>query len=261
MPSIFFTTNPAEFTRVEGVYVSERKPPAAIAGVFLGVVCVVGECVRGPVDTMTEITSPARFAEVFGGRDRGSGGSIMGKVWQSMIGKPFGKLLVVRAAASGAVVASQTYSGPATFETGTITTDTEANHASGDLIVVNDGFDAAVTFELRKSGSASAGHIGIDISGDTTAASVAATVKTSIDSQISGNALALTSSISSAVITLVETGTTTDLVLSKTSSSALAVATSTRLSLLETLLNAMKTAINAHIGSGTDFGPVRVVPM
>lgn len=106
MPSPFFTTNDSEITRVEGLYIKERTPPAQVSGVFLGDVGVVGECVRGPTDRVIEITSEARFREVFGARDFGSGGSLVGLVWQALLNKPFGRLYVVRAAAAAAATAS-----------------------------------------------------------------------------------------------------------------------------------------------------------
>lgn len=101
-----FTTNDSEFTRLEGLYIKEMNPPAQITGVFLGAVGVTGECVRGPVGKAVEITSPARFKEVFGGRDYGSGGTLIGKVWKALLNKPFGKLVVVRACAAAALAAS-----------------------------------------------------------------------------------------------------------------------------------------------------------
>lgn len=109
---VFFTTNPSEFTKVEGLYVSESDPPSFIQGLDLSTVGIAGKCVRGPL-TPTEITSASRFLELFGGRDRGSGGTLVGEVWASMLNKPFGKIVVRRVAASDAVKASLT------IETGT----------------------------------------------------------------------------------------------------------------------------------------------
>lgn len=108
MPAPFFTSNPAEFQRLEGLYIFEQNPPGFIRGVSLGAVGVFGPTVRGPVDTPVEITSEARFLEVFGGRDYGLGGAIVNKVWRALLNKPFGKLVVVRAAAAAAVKASFT---------------------------------------------------------------------------------------------------------------------------------------------------------
>lgn len=226
MASVFFTTNPAEYTRLEGLYVSERKPPAAITGIFLGIVCIVGECVRGPVDRAIEITSPSRFAEVFGGRDFGSGGPIIGKIWQSMIGKPFGALRIIRAAAAAAVQASTSFLGGLTASSGTILLDTKTNHGNADTITVDDKVNPAITFELDKLGDGViGGNIQVDISTDTSAAQVAARLKTAIDVKIAAGLLAVTSAINTATITLTATnlGTAYNLGLSKVSSSSLAV--------------------------------------
>jgi len=105
----FFTSNDLDIVQLEGLYIRERNPPAIVKGVVLNGIGFVGECVRGPVDKVVEITSEARFKEVFGGRDKtanGTGGTLLGKVWQSLLNKPFGKLYVVRAAAAAAVKAS-----------------------------------------------------------------------------------------------------------------------------------------------------------
>lgn len=108
MPAPFFTTNQSEFSRLEGLYIYEQNPPGFIRGVSLGTVAVMGQCVRGPIDTPIEITSEARFLEIFGGRDYGSGGAIIGDVWRALLNKPFGRLIVCRAAAAAAVKASLT---------------------------------------------------------------------------------------------------------------------------------------------------------
>jgi hypothetical protein len=199
---------------------------SAITGIFLGLVCIVGECVRGPVDRAVDITSPARFAEVFGGRDFGSGGPIIGKLWQAMLGKPFGALKIVRAAAAAAVQASTSFNGGLTASSGTILLDTKANHGNADTITIDDKINPAITFELDKLGDGVVvGNIAVDISTDTTAAQVAARLKTAIDAKIAAGLLALTSSINTATITLTATnlGTAYNLGLSKVSSSGLAV--------------------------------------
>lgn len=111
MTAPFFTNNDADITQLEGLYIQERNPPAIVQGVALNAVAVCGECVRGPVNVVVTITSAGRFKEVFGGRDKtanGTGGTILGKVHQSLINKPFGTLYVVRAAAAAAVSASFT---------------------------------------------------------------------------------------------------------------------------------------------------------
>lgn len=111
MPAPYFTTNDADLTQLEGLYIQERNPPAIVEGVSLNIVGIVGECVRGPVDKAVLITSAGRFQEVFGGRDHtadGTGGTRVGQVHLALANKPFGALYVVRAAAAAAVKASFT---------------------------------------------------------------------------------------------------------------------------------------------------------
>jgi hypothetical protein len=108
MPSdVFFTSNPAEFTKLEGLYVSEKDPPGFIRGRDLSIVGFAGKCVRGPLTPQT-ITSTARFLEIYGGRDFGSGGALYGEVWKALLNKPFGTVVVRRVAAAAATKATKT---------------------------------------------------------------------------------------------------------------------------------------------------------
>lgn len=91
-----------------GLYIRERVPDGVVAGDQVNDIAVAGVCVRGPVDTPVEVGSPARFVEVFGARDAGAGGPIVGEVWKFLLNKPFGRVIVVRAAAAAAVKASFT---------------------------------------------------------------------------------------------------------------------------------------------------------
>lgn len=111
MPGILYTSNPADYTTLERLYVTEIAGPGFVQGVNLNTVGVAGQCVRGPKDTPVEINSLARFLEVFGGRDKtaaGTGGAYLGEVRKMLLNKPFGRLIVVRAVAAAAVKASFT---------------------------------------------------------------------------------------------------------------------------------------------------------
>jgi hypothetical protein len=111
MTAPYFTSNDADLTQLEGLYIQERNPPALVSGVSLNIVGIVGECVRGPVNEAILITSAGRFREVFGGRDHtadGTGGTRVGQVHLTLANKPFGAVYVVRAAAAAAVAASFT---------------------------------------------------------------------------------------------------------------------------------------------------------
>lgn len=110
MPAPYFTTNESEFSRLEGMYIRERNPPAVIQGVSLNDIGVCGTAIRGPVGRAVEIGSEARFREVFGWRDQGSGGAATSNLWKALSNKPFGTLWVTRAAAAAAATADRTFS-------------------------------------------------------------------------------------------------------------------------------------------------------
>lgn len=102
---VFFTTNPSEFTKLEGLYVAEKDPPGFIRGADLSVVGIGGVTTRGPAGPQ-RITSTARFLEVYGGRDYGSGGALKNEIWAALLNKPLGTLVVSRVIAVDAAVAS-----------------------------------------------------------------------------------------------------------------------------------------------------------
>lgn len=107
MGDVYFTTNPSDFSKLEGLYVSERKPPGFIRGRDLSTIGLAGRCVRGP-DAPQEITSAGTFIDIYGERDYGSGGALIGQVWAALLNKPFGSLVIRRVRASDAVKASFT---------------------------------------------------------------------------------------------------------------------------------------------------------
>jgi hypothetical protein len=111
MPAPFFTTNESEIPLLEGLYIKERTPPAAISGANLSEVCIVGTTIRGPVGRAIEVTNEARFEDVFGARDLTGGVSaIQNNVWKSLMNKPFGLVKVVRVAAAAAATATHNFS-------------------------------------------------------------------------------------------------------------------------------------------------------
>ena len=107
MPAdVYFTTNPAEFTRLEGLYVTERDPPGFIRGRDLSITGMFGRTVRGPT-TPQVITSTGRFVEVYGGRDQGGVGQpATNEIWKALVNKPFGTLVIRRVVAQGTTSAT-----------------------------------------------------------------------------------------------------------------------------------------------------------
>jgi len=101
-----FITSESQVT-IERLYIMPRKPPSGVVGAQINDVVLMGTAVRGPVDTLVEITSPSRFEEVFGGRDYGAGaGTIFSEMWKALLHKPFGRIWCVRAAAAAGIVST-----------------------------------------------------------------------------------------------------------------------------------------------------------
>ncbi len=105
MSDVYFTTNPSDYSKLEGLYIAERAPAGFIRGRDLGVVALATQCVRGPL-TPQVITSSGEFTAIYGARDYtadGTGGALIGEGWKALLNKPFGRIIVRRCAAAGAV--------------------------------------------------------------------------------------------------------------------------------------------------------------
>lgn len=106
MTAPLFTTNDAEFTQLEGVYIKETDPPAGVTEQSLNVVATFGTALKGPIGRAVVITSESRFIDVFGGGYLD--GVLVSNVWKSILNKGFSRLIVARVAAAAAVKASFT---------------------------------------------------------------------------------------------------------------------------------------------------------
>jgi len=111
MPTdVYYTTNPSDYAKLPGLYITERNPPGQIRGEDLGTVGFVDRCVRGPSRPIT-ITSNGRFTEIFGGRARpGAPGTLLGEVWKGLLNKKFGTIVVRRVVPADAVLATKNLS-------------------------------------------------------------------------------------------------------------------------------------------------------
>jgi hypothetical protein len=104
---VIFSTNPADYAKLEALYVAERGPSGFIRGADFSITGLAGKCVRGP-DAPVTITNVGDFVNTYGTRDQGSGGTLVGEVWKALLNKSFGTLVVQRVHASDAVKASFT---------------------------------------------------------------------------------------------------------------------------------------------------------
>ena len=98
----------------ENTYLLEKDPPPTTVGPKIRNVGIAGECVRGPANVVLRVGDPGRFEAVYGGRDFGSGGAIIGDIWQFMLNRTFGTMYLVRVVAADAVTAERDFLATAT---------------------------------------------------------------------------------------------------------------------------------------------------
>lgn len=145
---IYFTNNPGDINELPGMYIDERDPPGFIAGKSMGTVAMADRSVRG-TDGWHDITSPARFLEIFGERDYVKGAAAVNELWKALQGKPFGPMKMRRVRAADAVKASVTI-------TNVIVTASSvgvwANSGNGLTLAVENATDGDVNrWNLRAS--------------------------------------------------------------------------------------------------------------
>ncbi len=111
-----FDPGTAELSKIEGVVIIDRNPPAALAGTGTGMVTVIGEFEDGPFNTPYEIVGNTDFTNNFGGfgfvydgiesnnpcaRSRKADGALLPEYWNgngflACVNKKFRRLAVVR---------------------------------------------------------------------------------------------------------------------------------------------------------------------
>ncbi len=87
------SNNPLDWTAVDGISIDERAAPGRVKGKPQGIIALVGEFQKGPVNVVTAIGSTKEFIDTFGGYGSVSGGY---KGYNALLDKKFGGLRVVR---------------------------------------------------------------------------------------------------------------------------------------------------------------------
>lgn len=105
MPSVHFTSNPADYTQLEELSITERQPAAFIRGADLSVVGIFTKTTRGPL-TPQIITSIPQALSYYGPRQAATGGALYNELYKCLLGKPFGTIVVRRVAAAAATAAT-----------------------------------------------------------------------------------------------------------------------------------------------------------
>lgn len=154
---IKYTDNPGQYTLLPGLYVTEKDPPRFARGIDTGVIGIVGETVRGPVNTPVSCANAEELTSIFGGRDHGDG-VLANYVWRALLNKTVGRIVVVRAAAAAAAAATLTLDSKLTVTASSVgkwgnnltaavedATDGDANHFN--LVIAYSTEGRTVTYE------------------------------------------------------------------------------------------------------------------
>lgn len=96
---VFRTTNPQEFTAVDGIVIAETAPAPGIRGIGTGTAILVGRFSKGPINELVEPGSQARLQEIFGNTLSG---------YQALVNKRFSRLKIIRVDGVDPVKASLT---------------------------------------------------------------------------------------------------------------------------------------------------------
>lgn len=192
-----FTSFPSISTlaEIEGIDIVDLIPPGIFLGVQTGTLGLVGEWPRGPFEP-TSVDGERTIDTTYGGFSLSiadplsfSSGSYTnpfsnGNAFAWLKNKRFNRLVLQRVnmdLAEG--VAVQLTASGTVAATGSITTIVQANISDGETFTLNDGINAAITFEFDQSGTntPAPGNVEIDISGDTSADDVASSIETAIN--------------------------------------------------------------------------------
>lgn len=150
-----FLTDPGTsvLTNIEAVNIIDLDPPASIAGVGTGTVCVIGEFENGPLNTPTEVFGATDLINTFGGfgfvyegtkannpaartRNADSNGAETwnGNGYLQLAGKQFSRLILVRVDTSVGAVSFT----PEAFVVGGLF-GTSITFSSSQTLILNDG--------------------------------------------------------------------------------------------------------------------------
>ena len=83
--------NPLDWIAVDGLSIDELTAPGRVKGSPQGIIGIVGEFQKGPLNTVTPIGSAKEFTDTFGAY-----GSVGYKGYKALLGKRFGGLRIVR---------------------------------------------------------------------------------------------------------------------------------------------------------------------
>ena len=187
---LFYSSNPNEWTRVEGVSIDIQKPEGQVVGESINTVALIGKCARGKTGAK-RVNSPAHFLSLFGGRDAGGGGTLKGEVWKALLNRQFSWPMVVsRVVADDAVTATKTTASgavTAVAATGSMTSAAKADYTDGKIFTISDGTHTPVIFEIDKTGNGVAGTNTVcNLSSATTANECAIILVAAINSVTTG---------------------------------------------------------------------------
>ena len=131
MPSVYHTSNPTEFTQLDGVIVSELSPTPGVVSAGANTAVLLGTFERGPKNDPQRISSISELLEKFGNNPLYNG-------QKALRLKRWSNLFVTRVVASDAVKATITQSSGAN-DLATFTAKYEGVYGNKIVVIVSDG--------------------------------------------------------------------------------------------------------------------------
>lgn len=114
MPTdVMFSTNPVDWTAVEGLYISQQKQEGSVTGANVNTVGLFDVTLRGPT-TPQVVASMGEFLDLYGGRDAGGGGAIVNKIWKGLLNRKFSWPMVFQRVYASAAVAAHAHAASST---------------------------------------------------------------------------------------------------------------------------------------------------
>ena len=142
---VYRSTNLAEFDDVDGIIVNETAPPPSIKGAAANTAILVGDFERGPINELKSVGSIGEFQEIFGK------GAYTGNA--ELKQRRFGRLKIIRAAATAIVKATKTFQDVTPEDAITFEALYSGLFGNSIKVTIEDGSDSGKKYTIQDTGA------------------------------------------------------------------------------------------------------------